>query len=106
MCDINYSLQVIDPCHSSMGSLPKLDILQKKTPEKFLKNLLLEAKLVKAEMGNLCSMGASAASKKVQNGYYVMSLTAVKLQQTAVAELQCCIQHMHFIKHNCAMLIY
>ena len=48
-----------------MGSLPKLDILQKKTPEKFVKNLLLEAKLVKAEMGNLCSMGASAASKKV-----------------------------------------
>ena len=48
-----------------MGSLPKLDILQKKTPEKFVKNLLLEVKLVKAEMGNLCSMGASAASKKV-----------------------------------------
>jgi len=63
-----------------MGSLPKLDILQKKTPEKFLKNLLLEAKLVKAEMGNLCSMGASAASKKVPTPPHTLEDLLYELQ--------------------------
>ena len=38
---------------------------EKKSPEHIIKNILLEVKLNRVRMGNLCSMGTAAAAKKV-----------------------------------------
>ena len=49
-----------------MGSLPNVK-KSKKSPVHQVKKLLLEAENCSDRMGNLCSMGASAAAKKVKN---------------------------------------
>ena len=50
---------------SQMGSIAPLQKLQKKSVHA-LKRALSESQLVDLRMGNLCSMGASAAAKKVK----------------------------------------
>ena len=62
-----------------MGSLANVK-KSKKSPVHKVKKLLLEAENCSDRMGNLCSMGASAAAKKVKklskpaNSYDAMSL--------------------------------
>ena len=58
-----------------MGSLPNVK-KSKKSPVHQVKKLLLEAENCKETMGNLCSMGASAAAKKVKK-YYIPPTTAM-----------------------------
>ena len=52
-----------------MGSLQNVK-KSKKSPVHQVKKLLLEAENCKETMGNLCSMGASAAAKKVKKLLY------------------------------------
>ena len=56
---------------SQMGSIAPLQKLQKKSVHA-LKRALSESHIADLRMGNLCSMGASAAAKKVKSNQKIL----------------------------------
>ena len=56
-----------------MGSLGPVKLLKEKKPAELAKNLLEDISNKSLKMGNLCSVGASGAAKKVSTTLMLMS---------------------------------